>query len=91
MEEWFGFFQELGWKVVALVWTPVASLPIFDGSILDLAFFQPGKELISGKNILEFFDCRFLICCCIFGVNRLEAIKSYSSMVPRDLSLRNKF
>lgn len=91
VDEGFGFHSDYGWKLTGVPAIPFSSFHVHDYSLVSLVFYHPGKELFSGMDILGSIRSRFLIssgACCAVGLGSRTVC---SSIVPRDLSSRNKF
>ena len=90
-DEGFGLPPDCGWKILADPAVPFSSVHIYDISLFYMVFSQPGRELFGGKDILGYFKSGFFKNCRPVSLVRLGYRTVGSSIVPRDLSSRNKF
>lgn len=88
IDEGFGLPHDYVWEIPPV---PFSSFHLHDISLYHLVFSQPGRELFGEKNILGSIKSGFLKNCCSIGSVRVGYRTVCSSIVPRDLSSRNKF
>ena len=92
LDEGFSFHLILGWKLMAGIAILYSSVPVCDAVFsFHLLFFQTGRELFRGKNILHFMECRLLPCNNSYGFNCLKKKTISFSLIPLDLSSRKNF
>lgn len=91
VDEGFGFYSDYRWRLTDVSAIPFSSFHVYDYSLVSLVFCLPRKELFSGMEILGSMRPRLLTssgACCAVGLGSRTVC---SSIVPRDLSSRNKF
>ena len=92
VDEGLGFHPGLGCKFLAALVLPSAT-PTFwtAASCLKLCSSRHGMGFFTGESMLGFLERRFLPCLDSFRFTCHATNISCSSLVPRDLSLRNNF
>ena len=91
VDEGFGFQSDYGFRLTDVPAIPFSSFYVYDNSFISIVFYQSGRELFSREDILGSIGHRLMMtsgACCAVGLGSRTVC---SSIVPRDLSSRNKF